>query len=267
MVSSAGCVVCELHSPDESGACSRRCRHRRRRVGLLCDGCLERVREDLDDIGQVWSTSAVPFGRPAEPRGSERGLPGGADWLEWRSGRPVLGVLGGWARVLGEDLTTATDAPVAPAARVPDVVAWLRARVESIACREWVADFAAELAAVAAGARRLAGLTEAGLVVRCPGAAGECGRRLRVPSGWRALDAGQVVCRACGSSWSLARLVVVALDAGADVWVDADAAAAVLGVSVSTVRRWSRSGAVRRDHGRYNLGDCRGVLVGGAVHG
>lgn len=265
MVSSGGCAACERHVAGQDGACSRRCRHRRADLGVLCSGCAARVRDDLDVIAGVWVASVLPFARPVEPGGSERGLPGGSDWLEWRSGRPVLGVLGGWVRVLAEDMTTDTAAPAVPAAAVGPVVEWLRARVEVIAGMEWAGVFAEEVAVVAAHARRLAGLTEAGLVVRCPGEGGACGRRLRVPGGWQAIDTAEVACRGCGSSWSLARLVVVALDAGVDVWVDADAAASVLGVSAVTVRRWARAGAVRRDGGRYNLADCRGVMVGGSV--
>ena len=89
---------------------------------------------------------------------------------------------------------------------------------------------------------------------------GECGAMLN----FIGLEDDEVPCRRCGSRWSPARLLVVATtqDAAA-VWVDAEAAGVAVGLDPSTVRRWARSGKIRRQGQRYSLGDLKECITGG----
>ena len=56
-------------------------------------------------------------------------------------------------------------------------------------------------------------------------------------------------------------MLAVATDADAgSVWVDAEAAGVAVGVDPSTVRRWARSGKVRRAGQRYSLADLKAAV-------
>lgn len=98
--------------------------------------------------------------------------------------------------------------------------------------------------------------------VACPTvrSEGECGTMLSFVG----LEDDEVRCRACGSRWSPARLLAVATSVDASsVWVDAEAAGVAVGVDASTVRRWARSGRVRRQGQRYSLGDLKACAASG----
>lgn len=95
--------------------------------------------------------------------------------------------------------------------------------------------------------------------VACPSLTddGPCNASLR----FSGLEDNELACPRCGSVWSPARLLAVATDADAgSVWVDAEAAGVAVGVDPSTVRRWARSGKVRRSGQRYSLADLRAAV-------
>ena len=73
------CVVCSYHYPGADGECTSSCRHTRAKVGLVCSGCAQTVRLDMDAIGAAYRFLAShPAGSStASSSGSERGLPGG----------------------------------------------------------------------------------------------------------------------------------------------------------------------------------------------
>lgn len=76
-----------------------------------------------------------------------------------------------------------------------------------------------------------------------------CGRSLRVSS-----DGEPVVCRACGTSWSIEWLIRVAGE-DADGWADVEAVCRLSGLHESTIRRWARSGKVRKRGLLYSVRD------------
>lgn len=82
----------------------------------------------------------------------------------------------------------------------------------------------------------------------------ECGAMLN----FAGLDDDEVECRKCRARWSPARLLAVAASVDAEgIWIDAEAAGVAVGVDPSTVRRWARSGRVRRQGQRYSLADIK----------
>jgi hypothetical protein len=76
-----------------------------------------------------------------------------------------------------------------------------------------------------------------------------CGRSLRVSS-----DGAPVVCRGCGTSWSIEWLIRVAGE-DADGWADMEAVVRLSGLHESTIRRWARSGKVRKRGLLYSVRD------------
>lgn len=244
------CAVCSRHVIAD-GACSDRCRHREAHVGNLCGPDMQRIRDDLDAIVSAMNCSPPTHG-PGAGSG-ERALPGGTEWLDWREGSELRGVLESWCRVWHQDATTEDAAPVWPRTTVVDMCAWLRMMLESFgAHHEAIADFAQELRDWGARARRLTGDIPSGHVVPCP-----CGRRLRVEA--HDMDA-EVTCRGCGTRWTTRSLIIYAGDD--DAWVDWQAIEEWLGVPRSTLYRWASAGKVERSHGLFRVGSVRDMARG-----
>lgn len=76
-----------------------------------------------------------------------------------------------------------------------------------------------------------------------------CERSLRVSS-----DGEPVVCRGCGTSWSIDWLIRVAGE-DADGWADMEAVVRLSGLHESTIRRWARNGKVRKRGLLYSVRD------------
>ena len=91
-----------------------------------------------------------------------------------------------------------------------------------------------------------------------------CGYRLHVrtwlpleardDTGKRDLSIGEdVTCKRCGTTRTPAQLIHAADKESS--WADAEAIAETYKVGERTLRRWAANGHIRRDHGRYNVGD------------
>lgn len=243
------CAVCTRHVLDQ-GEHTDRCRHNDATLGNLCGVCAQRIRDDLDAI--VAALDCSPPSHGPGSRSGERALPGGTEWLDWRQGAELLGVLESWCRCWHEDVTTDDAAPVWPRRTIVDMCRWLRAMLEQFgAGHEAIADMADELAAWGRRARRLTGDLPAGHVAPCP-----CGRRLRVDAA--DMDA-TVKCVGCGAKWTVRSLVIQAGDD--DAWLDPDAIEAWTGVHPRTLRRWAAAGKVEREHGLYRVGSVRAAAA------
>ena len=99
--------------------------------------------------------------------------------------------------------------------------------------------------------------------VECPADVedGTCGRMLKVSGD----DLGATVrCRDCGTGWTVDRLMLVSLaDGESDAWVDPEAISRQYGVPESTLRKWSRRGAIPApQHGLYSV-----TAVSNAIRG
>lgn len=259
-----GCARCTRHRPDPDGGCTPRCHHPQPAgPGLvLCPACLADLRALCSELARLWCATATPQPGSRAAGGSERPLPGGTEWLDWRTGtdlaRDLAAIADEWA-----DAHPGTPGPTRPG--VVQLLVWLRAHTDShgAATPTVVGDMAVMASHVHRG-RRLAGEANPSRHIPCPGHTQDsgCGRRLAIdlhdPD--RALDP----CAWCGRSWTTAQLLRFG---DRDVYLDAEAVAATVGVSESTLRRWARRGLVRQSHSRYHLGDAEHARSAATIRG
>lgn len=237
---SPACLVC--NRPLESWAC--------------CDGCVARTDRHLADIGllQRLATHALHPGTTGGGRSAERGLGVRVTALDLALASDAIRELEAWERDWRNHLglaayglaTSLRNTSTDPGHVLAGIIRFLRAQWPEAAQRHPAADeFAQDVRRLRAAHIAVLGDPNApALVIACPADEGEdrCGRALRIER-----EQGEVDCRGCGSHWTTRRLLLVALaDSAADVWVDAEACAHALGVSVRTVQRWARSGQIRR---------------------
>ncbi len=255
------CAICTRHPHAVGDDCGDHCRGRAIDAGSVCGVCRQRVRDDLDAILAAWTADGPTA--TGGGTGNDRPLPGGTEWLDYRQGADVRDVLGSWARVWHEDMTTDTDAPAWPGTDPVVLVPWLRRWWDVFGVgHEAVREFADEVHQLAGRARRLLGDTPAGSVVCCPGLDEPCGRRLRI----NVSDPDEHVrCRSCGVEWSTGRLLVHQGDG--DGLLDAEAIELIYGVPGATLRRWAKRGLVRREGLRYSVADVREAMSGRSVRG
>lgn len=200
---------------------------------------------------------------------------------------PVAHVLLDWERIVREDLHLAWigDATAGHVGNSEAILAAQSARASVALLRghiDWITstpsfpldDFADQ---IEAAFRRMtafaADMRSADRIIECPtitdevddeGAYVACGHRLSVRT-WRPVDAHEqtgrpdltigepVICPRCKAVRSPEQLIHAA---GKDTaWADAEAIADWYGIGERTLRRWASKGHVRRDHGRYNVGD------------
>ena len=245
------CAICtkhHAHEPDDD--CTPQCAVVPADCGVICSGCRDRIGQGLDLVVECWALTEDP-GFPTaggEGRSKSRPLPGGDEWMDYRSGVDVFGKLGSWCQDFAEtfELSGPMDGTLT------GITGWLRAQLpRAAATHPAIGDFAAEVAALANRGMRIAGMTpERGSRVPCP--TEECTGVLRVRT---AVLEEMNRCRRCGIERATAQLLAIA--SRADAWVPADTAAEVARVSVATVRRWAAAGHVERVDGRYWLPSVR----------
>ena len=253
MTTPGSCASCTRHLEGEDGGCTVRCRHVPATVGVLCAGCAQQVRADLDMIRQARVQLLHEIGSSTAPSsGSERPVPGGVDRLDFLFGPELLAFL-------DESIRAWADPDVVVPNQVAWQLSWLRRDLERRGFHTvLVVPFAATLHKWATRGALLAGLDEdAGAHVACPTITvdgGECRRRLRIDV-HRPEEA--VECYGCGRSWTTGRLLDMAERSSADVFLDVEACAVAVKVPERTLRHWAAAGRVRRSHSRYHLGDAR----------
>lgn len=78
--------------------------------------------------------------------------------------------------------------------------------------------------------------------------AGECRYRLRY------IDLHeQITCPRCKATRDATQLANIAMHSRDGIWLDAEAAATYLRISVRTLRRWHANGRIQRSRGRYRV--------------
>ena len=271
-VATKACVVCSKET--------------KYRVGRVCAPCFSRLRVALLSLPQLAGEAVNRLEVTAVGRGSGRSVPGSRPPLnldaidpalaliellpgDRSSAVPILDALESWERVVRAEnglvpygvATALNRDPLSSTVTLGNVCRFLSVWLEWMAETDKVEiiDFHVHVGA----ARRVLvrwsweGEDETRWRVACPHvrlSGEECGSMLNFVG----LEDDEIKCRGCGSRWSPARLLAVATSADAEsVWVDAEAAAVAVGVDASTVRRWSRSGRVRRQGQRYSLADLR----------
>lgn len=238
-------------SPDaEARRTCHICNHREPIEGAACAICARRSRDSLNDILTAHALTDHPPGgtRTGGSRSAETSLPGGTDRMNWRAALPSQ--LTTWARDWADTLTLSP-----PDANIASIIGWFHRHLPAALARHpAVEEFAGDMSRLARTGRVLAGLTEPGQRIACPGPAGVgCGHRLRV----NVADDSSQRCPRCGTTWDPAWLLHLAAHTDADVWVDGEAAALASGVHERTLRRWARVGKIRRERGLYELRSIR----------
>lgn len=263
MNTAPSCTICTRHACEPGGPCEPTCRAPRATLGVTCERCADRIRGNLDELLVLWERTEDP-GWPSAGTGGIGGktkpLPGGTDWLSWRQGAELFGTLGSWARDWQESFGL-----VGPSdGRLPTVVRWLTTHLEG-ACSDHPAieEFASEVGDLVRLGRRAARTDQAtGQRVLCPAEVGgaTCGRRLAIDV---ARPEELVACRSCGTRWTSARLLLVALGSSGEAWIDPEAAGRLVNRSPATLQRWARSGRIVRRNGLYLLQSVReAALIG-----
>lgn len=241
--------VLHRHLPDAD--CTSECRSREADCGAICTPCAQRIRDDLDTLVDSWAATtdpAFPGGSSGDGRAKSSPLPGGTDWMDWRQGADLFGVLTTWVRDWMDIYALAGPRR----GDLTSITGWLRAHLDHAAnSHPAIDDFADEIRKLAQRGRRLAGeVPDHGQRVPCP--TDDCGRTLRV----RTADLEETVrCKRCGIERSAAQILAIA--SRQDAWVPEETAADVARVSVSTLKRWAKAGHVQREHGRYWLPSVR----------
>jgi len=217
----------------------------------VCQRCVQQMRDDLDRIAGAWQhlcDEATPAASSAGSTG-ERPLPGGAARLAFigRGMTSPAGCLAHIAACLRQTIVGVEPGhtPVVPRATLPLIAAAVRADLDSGGLADPDIDLHARmLSSLAALGTELCGWSEQGLWVRCPSPMPDgslCGRRLRVDA---ANLHTSVTCWWCHTAWTVAQLLHRAVHADGDAWADVESIATQLGLDVSTVKTWARTGRV-----------------------
>ena len=245
------CAICTRHRHLPDDDCTTDCTVREADLGIICSRCAQRIRSDLDTLIDTWALTEDP-NFPGQASGGTRAktspLPGGTEWMDWRQGSDLFGVLTTWVRDWCETYVLAGP----KRADLTSLTGWLRAHLPHAAnSHPAIDDFADEIRTLAQRGRRLAGeVPERGQRVPCP--TDDCTRTLRI----RTADLEETVrCRSCGIQRTSGQILLIA--SRSDSWVSSQIAADVVGVNTTTIQRWAKSGQVKKDQGLYWLPDVR----------
>lgn len=246
------CVICTKHPHEPGAECTDHCISVEADCGVICTRCQNRIRANLDAIVDAWAATeqpAFPGGSAGEGgRTKSQPLPGGTDWMDWRQGDDLFGVLTSWVRDWCD--VYALAGPGRP--DLTSLTGWLRAHLPHAAnSHPAITEFADEVRSLAQRGRRLAGeVSDRGQRYPCP--TDNCTRTLRI----RTADLeASVHCPSCGITRNTAHLLALAVRA--DAWVPAETAAEVAGVKPAAIRKWAQAGKIERENHRYWLPSVR----------
>ena len=220
----------------------------------LCGRCVDRTRAALASVAEALEVTAPASGvaaRPLthEPRSAakDRPLPGGTEALSFRQGADLEPVRL-WADHAAEWLGSAPPRGgiVAAADYLSDVLADLNSRQYPA-----MVEMGHEVTRIGYAARALIA-ARSGRVRRVSAVGCKAVTEAGAPCGALIpLDSDMVTCRGCGAEWATIGLLRAHAPDGA--WLKPVDAAAALGVSVRTLRRWYESGRVNRKDGCYDV--------------
>lgn len=244
---------------------------------LVCSRCQNRINQQLADILEFYALAenALLPGQGGNGRSTERPLGVRVNALDFVCGYSVVDVLEAWEKDWRDFYELGPYGPASaqrcagrnnqPATTLTEIVRFLRAWLDK-ACTDHPAvdDFAGEVRDCHRQAQSSAGITQReAWTVTCPADTddGDCGNRLRITG--EDFDSS-VTCRACGTTWTVQRLMRVAVsDPNSDIWCAPDDAAGYLGIHPGTLRKWAGSGKIERRHGLYSLSSIREAISQG----
>jgi hypothetical protein len=237
---------------------------------VICHGCLARIDHDLERIAELTRLAALPLSTAAT--GGDLGQPDphravtDLDRLDAACGHGILTWLEDWIRLIREEagLQPYGVATEGQRVTVASSVQWLRSWLLWAAERP---DFPLDdLAAEARTKRRSlehydpAGEpAPTGTRLACPADHAEAdGRRCHGRLVYdRERPRDDLTCPRCGTTWTGARLLLLALhDESQTIWAYPADILAVVDIPAATLRQWVRRGHLDRDGGRYDIGQA-----------
>ena len=240
--------------------CATGCGRPTRDVLLLCETCRWALECDLGDVPWLDEQLELVLRRDAVisehagGRSAETPLPLHTGALEARS--QLRATLVGWVRDLAE-----TGGDAYPADTMPAMALWLLARINRIVVHPAAADVHSEIV----GAVRLAWRVVDAPANRttfpvgpCPEAGCQGEVRAYIPA--QPERSARMECSACETRWEPSQWLragrrILARKGERIAYVDVQVAAASLGVTDRTIRRWVEAGRLT------NHGDARRILV------
>jgi hypothetical protein len=232
---------------------------------MACIKCQRRMSAHLGEIVTYAALAAnelIP-GRGGDGRGTERGLGVRLEALDFVAGFDVLPVLESWERMFRDEWGYAPWGPTTAArgrgqrdqasAYLTGTVTFLTQHMDKIADHPAVDDFAAEVGHCWHRARSAARQQpRQAWRIACPADRqdGECGNPLRITG--EDVD-HNIHCRACGSVWTLRRLLLVAIASGVPIWLDIESAAEYFSLHPGTLRKWARAGHIHKKGNQFDF--------------
>ena len=234
----------------------------------VCVNCRNRLSGWLQEIEETWHTAhncLEPQVGSRSGGGSERKIGVSVAALSWVEGSPILGVIHSWEQLIREERGLVKVGHLKPLCLSDSIRAafhFQRAHLNWIVDQPFANDYYLEIRDLLhAGKAACHQIEEGHARIMCPGElaeGGECGHRLPLTGDMHA----EIHCKRCGTVWSVAWLVKVALsNQTSDVWVDGEAVAEWLNVTSRTLRTWATNGFVRRKGNSYALRDVQACVA------
>ena len=232
----------------------------------VCPKCESKLRSAIKEIPELVIASGeclqpgVGFGGGSSS--GEMGIGINLVALDYWVGDELLKSLWEWESLIRESRNLSPRLPLQKAPTVENkistAIAFHLAHLDYVISQEWINDYFEELISW-----RQRGLIASRQVptktlrIACPAdidGGGECGRLLHIGEDLKAV----IYCSKCRTEWTAVRLIAVKMaDRSNKWWLDIEAAASFLGISVSTVRRLANKKGVER---RGMLFDLHGLL-------
>lgn len=227
----------------------------------LCQRCQHRLRQRIHEIPQLRTEAGKYIQAQQGGHGTNSGEPTSGiniAALDYSSGNDILPIMWEWEKLIREERQLTPPALLEPQAdEVQATCTFHLAHLDWIISQEWVDEYAREIATIHAkgisAARRTVDPVRR---IACPSPHPEDAERYC--NAMLAIDNTDlltpVMCKRCGTQWTPARLVAVAMsDPDREVWLDAESIAQWVGISERHVRRICRAGKVDKRGQLYNV--------------
>lgn len=228
----------------------------------LCFWCHRKLHSQLDDLLVYWRAAhaeLLPGKSGNGGRSSERTIGLNVNALSFVAGDDILSFLHEWEKLIREarKLTPPALIPRKPTLEeeITEAVYFARVHLPWSGAQDWIGDFASELADVHSLGKNAAKDFAAKVArIPCPATLGDgsfCGHKLKVD---RDDPMASFTCPDCDSEWTTLRLIAVALsNTTGTVWLDAEAIAGYVGMTVKNVQQFAKRNEIDRRGELYDL--------------
>lgn len=238
----------------------------------LCQRCSVRLRERISEIPGLRTEAGKYIQAAQGGHGTNSGEPtSGINFaaLDYSNGNDILPVMWEWEKLIREERQLTPPALVQPQAdEVQATCNFHLAHLDWMLEQDFVDEYAREIATIhAKGIHAARRNIEPVRRIACPSPHPH--DEERYCNAMLAIDDADlltpVTCRRCGTQWTPARLVAVAMsDPDRDVWLDAESLGRWVGISDRQVRRVCKAGKVSKRGQLYNVAeflDARNVIA------